>query len=65
MPHIHQARCDFCGSEDGFNEFWADISFRSKQYLYDDGTCSQDKDWTLCRECKRKFLTYMGKKKSK
>lgn len=52
--------CDICGAT-GADEFWADVTFRSKKYEYDDGTNPQNYDWTLCRGCKVKLLDFMDR----
>ncbi len=50
--------CDICGAKDE-DDFWAEVTFRSRKYEYDDGTNPQDYNWTLCRRCKVILLDFM------
>ena len=54
--------CNLCGDEKGTEGCWAKVQFKSKQYLYDDGTHGQDYAWDLCRECKGKLVLFMTPK---
>lgn len=50
--------CDICGDDEA-DEFWAEVTFRSRKYEYDDGTNPQNHNWTLCRGCKVILLNFM------
>ena len=51
--------CDFCGTDEGAEGYWATIKFKSLQYLFDDGTQDQVYEWHACRECKLDVIRFM------
>ena len=42
MAKLNICQCELCGTKETADEFWARVEFKSCQYLYDDGTQSQN-----------------------